>query len=640
MGRTWIAVVWLTLFAPGATVSGEEPRLWSTLDRGPFEVGLRMLRAESMMLLPSIPTREIEIAVWYPAAPTDARALTFGDYLRLSPDLVERSSTEGAAIGDLHAALSVAISGSEGGVPRELAQAILASPMAARLDAEEVAGDFPLVLWSSRYGTTAAQSVLSEYLASHGYVVGFGRPAQERWRLPFETTGAAERAAEIAAQVLDLRGGLRALRAMAAVDSERAAVLAWSYSGEAATRLQRTDRRIDLVIGLDTNTLSGSWPYQGVEALAALGAGPLEVPHAMLGSATKADGTALEPPPAWQSLPANSAFIAIPGTAHGTFNVVEGLIPAAWGIGTVQPWAKAGPEGEAAYVGVAQAVRALLDHHLLGASLSSARLESLLPRGSRVELRERDGGTPVAPQTLDIPSGEGVALTADLYSAGASPRACVALFHQSGSSRGEYRGIAPWLAGRGFTALAVDLRMGGQDRWNDVPNESTRRSGANEARERGDEETVRRLRAEIGSDLRAVIDWLARQPGCAGRVVPWGSSFSANEVLAAAAVAEDVLGVVAFSPGEYDPSDPEKARRLASKLLVPAFIAWGRDEAELSAPIAQAVRSRTVTYPSLLGFHGSSILYDDAAAWPPLAEFLDSLADGEKVESGTPSPTS
>ncbi len=67
----------------------------------------------------------------------------------------------------------------------------------------------------------------------------------------------------------------------------------------------------------------------------------------------------------------------------------------------------------------------------------------------------------VEPQELEFPSQDGLIVTADLYQAYDAPgTAIIVLFHQAGSSRGEYRTIAPKLNALGFNALAIDQRSG------------------------------------------------------------------------------------------------------------------------------------------------------------------------------------
>ena len=84
-------------------------------------------------------------------------------------------------------------------------------------------------------------------------------------------------------------------------------------------------------------------------------------------------------------------------------------------------------------------------------------------------------------ETIEIGTADESTVTADVYRA-AKPKGCVALFHQSGSSRGEFRTIAPELLRLGYTALAVDVRWGNLDRWNDVLNETAARHGDEQPR--------------------------------------------------------------------------------------------------------------------------------------------------------------
>jgi hypothetical protein len=50
---------------------------------------------------------------------------------------------------------------------------------------------------------------------------------------------------------------------------------------------------------------------------------------------------------------------------------------------------------------------------------------------------------PVAAETVTFPASDGVTVTADLANPGGKP--LLVLFHMAGSSRGEYRDIAPRL---------------------------------------------------------------------------------------------------------------------------------------------------------------------------------------------------
>ena len=215
-------------------------------------------------------------------------------------------------------------------------------------------------------------------------------------------------------------------------------------------------------------------------------------------------------------------------------------------------------------------------------------------------------------------------MTAELYRAAKSSGTCVALFHQSGSSRGEYRTIAPELARLGHTALAIDVRWGNRDRWNDVRNESAARQGTVEAMERRDQARIRAIKAGEPHDLDAAVDWL-RRDGCA-RVIAWGASIQANGVLdLAARRPDDVAAVVSVSPGEYAKDEPDKMKTIAARVRQPSLFVWARDEESLSKPIFDVLAGPKTSYGST-GRHGNAIFFEDPLAWTHLRELLQDIS--------------
>lgn len=81
------------------------------------------------------------------------------------------------------------------------------------------------------------------------------------------------------------------------------------------------------------------------------------------------------------------------------------------------------------------------------------------------------------PFPVTFPSLDGLDISADLYLT-SDDRATpfIVLFHEAGSSRGEYRDIAPRLNALGYNVMAVDQRAGGSA--NDVKNETFTRAVA------------------------------------------------------------------------------------------------------------------------------------------------------------------
>lgn len=534
--------------------------LWGGLSAGPHPAGFRLIDAQSAAGSYGAKTRAIEIAVWYPAQTSKAAPMTFGEYFTIADDLRRRSADD----------LSVAISGDATAIPRELIQKILDSPMHARRDAAAAKGTFSLVMWGARYGTTAAQALLSEYLATHGYVVAFARPKEARELLPFEAKTPAEKLDELDAQTDDIRGGLTAVRALPFSDGNRVAVVTWSYAGESAVRTQQADARVRAVIGLDANVLA-EWVY-APDAQAAFDSAP-RVPYVVY----------------------RKREAPFEKLSHGNFNFVEGMLPALFGIERVQRWSSAGPAAKAGYELLASEVKKTLDQHL--------------------------GRTFAEPKPIEIKS-EDLVVTADVYRA-QKERGCIALFHQSGSSRGEHRSIGPALAAQGFTAVAADLRWGRRDRWNEVANETARRAGTIEIVDRGEREKFEAIRQNAKREASATLHWLRKN--CQGPLIVLGSSIHANAALDLAVNEEIVNAVVALSPGEYSQEAPEMMRKLVANLRKPSLIIWARDEGELSPPIFAAIPGGKKTSFASSGRHGAATLFEDPRAWSALRAWLATI---------------
>jgi dienelactone hydrolase len=583
------------------------------LTPGPHPVGFRRLAAESALPPWIGGPRPLEVTLWYPAQQgTDGRALTLGRYVDLSPDLVRRSLAPGIGADDRPAVLSTAMTGAVDMLPRARAERLLAEPMRARENAPPTEGPFRVVLWTSRYGTTAAQAPLSEWLASHGYLVAFARPAEAQEKLPFEVKDLAERLDELDRQVADLRGALRALRALPQARPVGVTILAWSYAGEAASRVAFGDPQITDVIGLSTNTLA-NWVYQPAAAVERLGPALLPARHWIVTEEQGRDGTPRMKPPVWDSLPHGSAFVRVPGMAHGSFNAIEGYLPSVLGLTHAQPWSRVGPEARAGYVKVA---------HLI---LAALRGDPELPAGLSVERRASMPIERIAPRTAAFQANDGVTVTADTYEPDGARAGCVLLLQQSGGSRGEYRVIGPHLAARGWHALAADLRFGRQDRATGVANETGRILGTPTILDGNDAEARRALVRASRRDVEAALIHLTNA-GCPD-VVVWGSSATTIQALERVKDDARIRAAVLFSPGEYMRDDPEAVRRTAREVRRPVLVVYGRAEADTSLPVVDAIPAaqRTV-HASDLGGHGSSILVEDGGAWKPVLDFMDARA--------------
>lgn len=252
------------------------------------------------------------------------------------------------------------------------------------------------------------------------------------------------------------------------------------------------------------------------------------------------------------------------------------------------------------------AVSSALVNHLIGASYST----------------ENSGF-----KTVSFPSEDGLEITADYYP-GAYPAApVVLLFHQAGSSRGEFRKLAWRLQELGYHALAVDLRWGNSA--SGIVNETARRNKT--------PELIKRVEAGVASpwptiyasypDMLAALTW-ADQEGLNGPRYALGSAYSAMLALRMGAE-QSLAGVIAYSPGEYDNAAPKQARAWAKQIKVPVFNVAGPGEEQLVTPIADASKAEGSQFMiAASGRHGASIIYADDENWQSLAGFLGHHSGG------------
>lgn len=225
-------------------------------------------------------------------------------------------------------------------------------------------------------------------------------------------------------------------------------------------------------------------------------------------------------------------------------------------------------------------------------------------------------------------SKDGFEITADLYHSNKSAPSIV-LFHQSASSRGEFRGIAPRLQKMGFNCLAVDLRWGKQDFWSKIPNETAERYGTPKIIDNYENDQAYQLDKvwpiiwKAYDDMEVSLTYL-KDNGYHGRTLVLGSSFSAMLVFKLAANGHSVDGIAAFSPGEYHPSQDTLLSSWAAKVKVPVYLSAGKKEVEMVRSVENMLPDGAeVTIHHSEGRHGASVLLANEDDWPPLLNYLN-----------------
>ena len=252
----------------------------------------------------------------------------------------------------------------------------------------------------------------------------------------------------------------------------------------------------------------------------------------------------------------------------------------------------------------------------------------------------QDAGKEVPSQVV-FPSLDKTPVTGQLYwvqestPGHDSSRPFIVLCHQAGWSRGEYLEIAPQLNAMGFNCMAIDQRSGGTV--NEVKNET-----AAQASSAGKETGF----IDAEQDILAAIQYVRDTGYGTGKVVLWGSSYSAALALRIAGEHPDLVdGVLAFAPGEYfgrfdKPKDWIESS--ARKIKVPAFITSARNEARNWSAIFEAIPgdSRTRFIPTSKGNHGSRALWkqfdDSDDYWNATREFLEPFRKQDPDSASAP----
>ena len=183
-------------------------------------------------------------------------------------------------------------------------------------------------------------------------------------------------------------------------------------------------------------------------------------------------------------------------------------------------------------------------------------------------------------KTVTFPSADSLLITADEYTV-SEERPYVVLFHEQGSSRGEFKTIARRLCKMDYNCLAVDLRNGGTFGY--VSNETVKR--CRDKRCPTDRESVEQ-------DMVAAVRYAFMKSDFP--VILFASGVNASLSLKLAADSELVRAVVALSPGEYF-LPAVSIHDTISNLRKPVFITSSRSEIPYMEELVSGMEDQYVT---------------------------------------------
>ncbi|WP_420603272.1 hypothetical protein [Flagellimonas sp.] len=281
--------------------------------------------------------RKLHVHIWYPAK-ADGDKLTLANYLDPQGNLGHQELLEN---------LSIGISGTPNAFPKDSLELLLNFKMKASKNAVAKNERFPLLVWSMRYGTVSSQSLISEYLASHGYVVAYVEDhpnAPFPWQLP----SAEEKESALNQQVEDVNHAIDHLKKQPNINSNSIGMLTWSYAGESAIMTQMNNADIDLVVGLSSIGFSYGI-YLGSELPKKISVGQLQVPYLILSEKIGTNGKKRTPPEIFDQMHPGSRYVSFKKLSHGNFNAMEGMLPGILNTNKVQSWSKGGQLAKLGY---------------------------------------------------------------------------------------------------------------------------------------------------------------------------------------------------------------------------------------------------------------------------------------------------
>jgi len=247
--RHWMSTI-IAFCLANHILFAQVSRVWGDLKPGEYPVGFSVLQKydTSRRWRDEEKGRPIQISIWYPAGDDGtALPLTYRDYFLLSASELEFAEPSGemkaAAVAKYEDLLV------SNGIPRAAAESLFSTRMYARPDIPVARGSFPLLIVAQgNFHSAHHQSILCEFLASHGYVVATC-PSQTRISGPMKSDE------DLYHNVLEQSGDIAFVRKQVGdhfrIDDDRVGLVSHSFSARSALFYLADNKEVRALVSLD-----------------------------------------------------------------------------------------------------------------------------------------------------------------------------------------------------------------------------------------------------------------------------------------------------------------------------------------------------------------------------------------------------
>jgi chlorophyllase-like protein len=254
-----IFLLGICFFLSYLNLNASDFSLWGNLEKGPYNIGFTTRSytdySRTYPAGDNVPAfRPVYRRIWYPTKLTKGAAVKYKDYFKFSSQSAPTDFEQKLSEEQLEGSKEYLLHGLDRDNPdvKKSLKKFLATNTAAFFDATPASGSFPLVIYHPGLGGTVDDnSVMCEFLASHGYTVVTspfisedGNDLRVDWDL--------ERSGN------DISFIINKLAQESFVDLENVALMGQSYGGQAAiTYPGKENSIIDAIISLDATIEEG-----------------------------------------------------------------------------------------------------------------------------------------------------------------------------------------------------------------------------------------------------------------------------------------------------------------------------------------------------------------------------------------------